>query len=311
MRHLVSRSSLITAALALIGFAPGAVSPALAQCLSPGPACGEGIGPCHCGDTVLTSTKLNGSDPVLNAACPRDGLFVTAGVKLTIGGAVRAAAGNACSGIVVLPEATDVTVTTGKIIGFLTGLDAFSFEGGVTNSTFSRLQIEGGEVCLFVTGDDNAIESNRVTGCEFRGMDIRGDRNRLSLNRAEDSGLGFSTLGTGNVVSRNVALRNQGDGFAIAGAEAAVESNQAKHNGLEGFFIEGFGHHATLNIAESNTNGFRNTFSSFSVYSRNRSNYNTALGIIDQGILFNDNVYSANLCTGNGAGNSEPSGLCR
>src|SRR5262247_3599635 len=121
MRHLVSRSLLVTAALALISFTHGAVPPALAQCVFvPGSPCGERVGPCRCGDTVVTSTRLDGSDPVLQTPCPMNGLSVASGVRLEVGGTVRAAAGNTCSGIVVLPNATNVVVTTGKIVGFQT-----------------------------------------------------------------------------------------------------------------------------------------------------------------------------------------------
>src|SRR5262245_30684672 len=106
MRRLVSRSLLVTAALALISFAHSAVSPALAQCVfAPGPPCGEGVGPCRCGDTVVKSTKLDRSDPVLQTPCPENGLAVASGVRLEVGGTVRAAAGNTCSGIMVLPNA--------------------------------------------------------------------------------------------------------------------------------------------------------------------------------------------------------------
>ena len=91
MRDLLLRALLITPALALIASAQGAVSPALGACQAPGPACGDGIGvPCSCGDTVVTYTRLSGSDPVLQTPCPFDGLFVVGHDRIDAGARVGA-----------------------------------------------------------------------------------------------------------------------------------------------------------------------------------------------------------------------------
>ena len=181
----------------------------------------------------------------------------------------------------------------------------------MTKSQFSRLQIEGGSLCLLLLGSDNAIENNQFTGCRNAAADVFGDRNRVTLNRAEGNGTGFTISGTGNVVSRNVALRNGGDGFIISGEEATLDSNQSKYNGGEGFLVEGSAHTVSLNVARSNSIGIMAKFSSFSTFSRNRSDYNRFFGIVDPDFLVDENVYRANSCTGNKAAASEPPGLCK
>src|SRR5262245_37918534 len=311
MRHASVRSLLITAALALVAVAHSTASLASAACLGPVRTCGAGFGPCHCGDTVVVDTRLDGSDPVLRTPCPMNGLFVASGVTLTINGAIRAESGNTCSGIALLEGATDVVVTTGKIVGFQTGIG-----GEVTKSRFSRLQIAGGSVCLFLAGDDNTIESNAVTGCADSGIDIFGDRNRVSLNRAEDNGRhGITIGGLGNAVARNVALRNRANGFDIFGEEATVDRNQSRYNAHDGFLIAGKGHTVNLNVAEGNSNGIRTPKpprpeTTRNTFTRNRSNYNN-FGIVDPELPFDENVYIANRCTGNVVAGSLPPQLCQ
>src|SRR5215475_7841821 len=107
--------------------------------------------------------------------------------------------------------------------------------GEVTKSQFSRLQIEGGSVCLLLAGGDNAIENNQFTGCRNAAADVFGDRNRVTLNRAEGNGTGFTISGAGNVVSRNVALRNDGDGFIISGEEATLDRTSPSTTAVKAF----------------------------------------------------------------------------
>src|SRR5262245_10446465 len=71
--------------------------------------CGDAVGPCQCGDRVVTDTKLGGTDPVLRTTCPCDGLIVTSRVTLDIGGTLRGQ-GDTCSGIVLEGNATGVVV---------------------------------------------------------------------------------------------------------------------------------------------------------------------------------------------------------
>src|SRR5262245_32964219 len=106
MRH-PSLRALLTIILTLVCFAlgAGALSPVQAD------DCGSGVGPCHCGDRVVTNARLGGSDPVLRTVCPCDGLIVASGVTLEIRGTLTGES-DLCSGIVVEGGATGVTVKT-------------------------------------------------------------------------------------------------------------------------------------------------------------------------------------------------------
>src|SRR5262249_38942383 len=119
MRETALRALLIIPVLALILIGPGAAVSAR----GPGGARGDGLGPSRCGGTVVGPTQPGGTDPVLSTPCPCVGLLVISGVTLVIGGTIRGASGNTCSGIVVPPRATDVVVTTGTIVGFETAVE--------------------------------------------------------------------------------------------------------------------------------------------------------------------------------------------
>src|SRR5262245_19556536 len=280
-----------------------------AGALQPAPAadCGEGVGACHCGDRVVTNTRLRGSDPVLRTACPCDGLIVASGVSLEIRGTITGES-DLCSGILLEGNATGVAVTNGRITGFGLGVDGDSL-GPVSGNRFANLQIFGGFGGFLLTGDANVVESNVVRGALVSGVLLIGDGNTVRLNRAEGAALfGLSVVGDANVISRNVALRNSGDGIALAGQNATVDLNRAEYNSGAGFVLEGTGLTVSRNIATSNAlDGFA-VGASASTLDRNRSDYNRLFGIEELGTA---NVYLNNRCSGNDLGASNPPGLCR
>jgi len=304
MRHLLMRSLLLTPVVVLIAFGPGAVSPVLGA----GASCGGGVAPCSCGDTVVTNTRLDNSDPVLRTPCPCDGLLVASHVTLRINGTIQGQAGNTCSGVRVLPDATNVVVMTGRIAGFEHGVEA----EGVSQSRFSGLQIvDCAETGIDVEGSNNTIQGNVITGCGSEGIEVEGDGNLVSLNRTENAGaFGISVEGSGNVVSRNLSQRNGSDGVAISGDANIVDRNRSNYNGGEGYVIDGTKHTVTLNIAEVNgTDGFT-VFATTSTFTRNRSNNNGDFGIFDAAGSGTTNTYSGNGCTNNGSGPSNVPGAC-
>jgi len=199
MRETALRALLIIPVLALILIGPGAAVRARGQV----GACGDGLGPCRCGDTVVVDTKLDGKDPVLSTPCPCVGLLVISGVTLVIGGTIRGASGNTCSGIVVPPRATDVVVTTGTIVGFETAVEGGNIATfGVRRSEFSRLQVVDNNLGISIVGNDNLIERNVSTRSQFFGIGVSGARNVVTLNRTEEGQHGFDVDGGDNVVSR-------------------------------------------------------------------------------------------------------------
>ena len=272
MRHLVLRSLLLTSVLVLIALGQGAVTPVL------GANCGDGVGLCSCGDTVVTSTRLDGSHPVLQAPCPCDGLIVRSGVTLQIGGTLKGQ--NECSGIRVEPEpvsgrAEGVVVTDGRIVGFSSGVEFISFFNRLRESRFTHLQILDSRffgIRLF--GDDNLIEHNVIRRAGLAGMNIdAGDRNHVRLNRVEANNQGIFLSGDDNLIERNVVLRatfgveirgdqnlvslnrvEDGDNAMIVqGDQNIVSRNIARRNGSFGFSI--FGNDTTVDRNLSNDNG--------------------------------------------------------
>lgn len=298
MRDLTWRVLLSTLALLLVAVA-GAMSPAR------GADCGNGVGPCRCGDVVVTSTTLQGTDPILKTPCACDGLIVAPGVTLVIGGTIRARAGNQCSGIRFAPGTTDAIVRIGRIVGFDIGVDA----GEVTGVQIARLLVsDSGTWGILVEGDDNLVESNVVTRSGIFGIDVFGTGNEVRLNRAEETGvIGLIVSGQASAVSRNHVLRSGFDGLVVLGAQLTVERNGSRHNGGAGFGIDGTGHAVILNIAGANGFDGFTVFATGSSFTRNRSNDNGDFGILD---LAGGNTYAGNLCAANGAGSSWPPGAC-
>lgn len=303
MRHPSSRA-LVTILLTLACFAVGAGA------LSPIEAadCGSGVGPCHCGDRVITNARLGGSDPVLRNVCPCDGLIVASGVALEIRGTITGES-DLCSGIVVEGGASGVTVRNGKIIGFGLGVNGDDPAGPVSGSRFTDLQIRGGFAGLLITGDANLIESNVVRDAFVAGILLIGDGNTVRLNRVEGSAIfGISAIGDENALSRNVAQRNSGDGIAFSGQNVTVDLNRSAYNGGAGFVVEGTGQTVSRNVATGNALEGFTVFAESSTLDHNRSDYNLLVGIDDAGT---GNRYVDNRCTGNAEGASSPPGLCR
>jgi hypothetical protein len=303
MRH-PSLRALVTLTLALIGVGAAGITPARAA------DCGDGVGPCHCGDRVVVNTRLGGSDPVLRTPCPCDGLVVASGVSLELRGTLTGEQDNFCSGIFLEIGATGVAVTNGRITGFSVGVGAGDAPGAVNGGRFANLQIlDSSFAGIFLTGDANVVESNVFLNSFFVGVLLAGNDNIVRLNRVEGSALlGLGVLGTGNTISRNLALRNDGDGIGVLGEPSIVEANRAAYNGSNGFVIAGTAVTVSLNIATHNALAGFLVEASDSIFDRNRSAYNVGFGIEDVG---SGNEYTDNRCTGNGAGASDPPGLCR
>jgi hypothetical protein len=302
--------------LTLITFAQGAVSPALGACGVPGPDTCGGSDPCHCGDTVVASRNLDGSDPVLKTPCPDDGLYVASGVTLQISGTIRQQPGvshpiDNCSGIVVAPFATKVVVKRGTIVGFNFGVEAGD---SVTESQFSRLKlVDNSDIGIRLTsgGSKNVIEKNIITGSTFvAGIDVNdGVGNTVRLNNTEISGDGIRVQGgSDNIVSRNLSQRNKGglsSGFKIGGDSATVDSNTSTDNDTDGFTIGGTKHTVTHNIAARNANhGFSTVDATGflvdatdSTFKSNVSKHNGGSAIFDPNFPGSNNKYPNNICT--------------
>jgi parallel beta-helix repeat protein len=302
-------------ALLFVVFAQGSIAPAL------GADCGDRSGPaghdvpCHCGDTVTTSTILKSTDPVTRTVCPDLGLAVAPGVRLSLGGLALRGVCPTGLGLRISPGA-DTTVIQGRLSGF--GIAVFG--EAVTDSTISGLQISNS--CLqgiaLESSHGNRVEKNVVLGTAGPAIDVEGDDNAVQINRASEGVAGIVVSGTGNVVSRNAAERNERGGIVVAGANAIVDRNRAigTTNG-PGFTIAGVGHQVSRNSAHHTKGGYSgfSVSATDSTFTRSCNDHNTGFGIDDDtaghGTEGTANTYVNNNCVANGLGFSDPPGLCR
>jgi parallel beta-helix repeat protein len=316
MRHLLPRPLVtLPAVLAFVVFAQGPAAPAL------GANCGDTSGPggkdvpCHCGDTVTTSTVLKATDPVIRTVCPALGLAVAAGVSLNLGGNTLRGLCPMGRGLRIGPGA-NTTVTRGRLLGF----EKAVVGEGITDSTISLLQISNScfQGIVLESSHGNTIEKNvvlRTAG--LTAIDVEGDENTVQLNRASEGAVGIAVSGTGNVVSRNAAERNQFGGIVIAGTSAVVDRNRGNFtvNG-PGIRILGAGHQVSRNFAHGSKTGQSglSVSATASTISRNCTDDNAGFGILDDtaghGTEDTANTYVGNHCTGNRMGTSDPPALC-
>jgi hypothetical protein len=119
--------------------------------------CGDGVGPCRCGDTVVTNTTLNDTDPVTATVCPCDGLLVASGVELNLGGRTISGSG-VCIGVRIGPSGSsfEASVGGGRITKFGTGVHS-SVEGGYTRLHHLRV-IENSGVGVSLSEVGSVIE---------------------------------------------------------------------------------------------------------------------------------------------------------
>ena len=78
-----------------------------------------GATPCSCGDTVTADrTLLCGSDPVTTTVCPGDGLIISDGVTLDLGGCTIAGNSRDHTDVGIVVAGEHITVTNGRVTNF-------------------------------------------------------------------------------------------------------------------------------------------------------------------------------------------------
>jgi len=308
--------------LLLIVAASGAGAPAF------GAPCG-GVMPCSCGDTVEASrTLVCGVDPVTTTICPDDGLIIARvdplvdpPVNLNLNFCtIRGDGGDV--GILIADD--EVTVRSGKITGFATGI---ATDTGTTGSTLHGMQVFGNGEGIDVTASETTISSSVVSHNEGDCLFVRNgpedeDRNIVKAVRCEYNwGRGFVIRGTLNSITGNVAQANGEVGFDIGGNRATVSSNRSQDSQSgDGFSFDGSRHTVSLNYTLRNWEDGFHVSATDSRFDRNRSDYNgvsgLGFGILDTtiggGTSMTANTYPpGNRCTGNTTDKSSPSGLCK
>lgn len=112
-----------------------------------------------------------------------------------------------------------------------------------TGGTFSSNTVRDGSDAdrsgLWLSGDGNVVEHNRITGCGDAGIRVWGDGNVIrdnSSSRNGDDGLhvdtGFDPT-EGTVVEGNSFSRNQGEGLHNEGEGTTFTGNRFSHNRID------------------------------------------------------------------------------
>jgi parallel beta-helix repeat protein len=229
--------------------------------------CGDTAGPgasriaCACGDTVVTSTRLRGHDPVSRGACPGDGLVIGAD-DITLhcrNQSIEGSGAEDTTGVTLL-ERRSVTVRRCRISGFG---DAISVTGGgehrfqdnrVLDS--ARYGIAVGSLGERQTGScGNRLLRNSVRRAQAAIRIAEGESNDVEANDVRDAGDGIQLFApdsavTGNEVQRtergiilfedsndsqvsNNTVRGSGIGILLFGTrDSFVRRNTLKGNGI-------------------------------------------------------------------------------
>lgn len=281
--------------------------------LTPAPAANCDAIPCNCGDTLTASKTLGPGDPVTTTICPVDGLLVGADdVVLNLGGRTITGSGVG-SGITILPGFGNVTVTSGTVRAFETGVLAPSTFGTLGTPTLTTLQLIENGTGIDVTGNHLTVVTCVVRYGTVDGIVVHGDavepdndENLVKSNRAENNGgHGLSVTGRKSSILQNVALGNGLDGIVVNrdavdpdNGENLVQSNRSERNDGLGLVVTGRKNSILQNVVLRNVlDGFEIT-GDFATASQNQSNYNGGEGF---NVAGTNHRFTRNIALDNGA----------
>jgi hypothetical protein len=292
--------------------------------------CGDTAGPggsrvaCFCGDTVVTSTTLRTTDPVVTALCLGPGLSIGAdGITLNCNG--RQMNGDLTDSGILLDGRTGVTVRSCKIADFSTGIDLLASSGNrllsssIGVGTFgirlqlgsdgnlirgNRLTVEnGGDAINLAEASGNQILTNILEGVlplSGDGIDLDGPANDNAIRGNVITGFGGSgvelDLGGGNVIAENISSGN-GIGVRVATFEAnTIERNTTDDNEADGLDICCEGHTVDRNRARRNGFNGITVLGDSNTVTRNTADDNLGNGI---GVDGGENTVDRNRGRGN------------
>lgn len=200
-----------------------------------------------CGSSITTDTVLT-----QDLSCPQQGLFVTAGVTLDLGGHTITGAGPATQsappyGVTagVRVEANGATVRNGTIRGFNVGVTTLSSAGGANITGLTLTGNRNAVLLQFnpdtgVSSNGNVIQGNSLVQSTSTGANILGSWNVVMNNTIQGNGQGGVFLnGDGNILSGNTISGNVGNGLQVGSSTASsrtargnvVDSNTFSGNG--------------------------------------------------------------------------------
>jgi hypothetical protein len=162
---------------------------------------------CHCGDTVVSNTRLRSTDPVAAAQCSRDGLLVDAadgapGLILDLGGQTVKGAGDGY-GMRVLDGGKGGVILTGGSVA-VPGTVA-SFRVGIS--------ARGKDVL-------SEVENVVVTGCKRDGIVVHTDGGKVEGVIVERNGRdGLRLRGRAQSLDGVIASENRRDGLRVSGRD--------------------------------------------------------------------------------------------
>lgn len=273
-----------------------------------------------CGDTITQSVNLVADI----GPCPVAGIFVGAdNITLNCNGHTVKGSRNA-DGIIMETALGDfpngVTIKNCQVTEFNNGFLLRGSHQTVQGNTATNNGVNGFE---FSGLSDSNLQGNTATNNEQFGFASEGSQNnKIQGNTATNNEAGFAlSRSFGNKLNDNTAATNNGVGFGLDSSDRhSLSGNKADNNVGQGFYIGGSdGSHGTnlrSNIATNNGgDGFLIDVGSVSnSLIENKADNNVGFGyneVASGGVFPVFNTYTNNSCNGNGAGGSNPSGLCK
>jgi hypothetical protein len=179
---------------------------------------------CECGDTVVSSTRLRGTDPVASAQCSNDGLLVDA------------AAG--APGLVL-----DLAGQTIKGAGRGYGIRV----------------LDGGEQGVIIAGGSTVLPATVASfrvGISARGKNALSEVVNVVVTGCKEDGIVLHTAG--GTVEGVIVERNGRDGIRVSGRAQTLDGVLAAENARDGFRLSGKDNRVT---GGAQANGRSNTVS--------------------------------------------------
>ena len=232
-----------------------------------------------CGEVVTTSVTLTGD----LGPCTGDALIAGADdITIDLGGYTIRGTGTGAG--VRVAQHTGVTVTTGTIRGFHTGVVLDESTAG----TVSWLLLRGNTRGVNVAGaDGNLIERNTIFGSGLDAIRLGlSDGNVISRNALSGNvfGIGVADFSTNNLVESNVVRKTRGFGIAVF---SDSDSNRIENNEVQRT-LQGDGINVSVdsdwtsisgNIAKLNSDDGIDTDNPQTTITGNVANNNGDLGI--------------------------------
>lgn len=252
--------------------------------------CGDDVDgrdvPCACGDVVVSSVAL-GNDPILDGACPHDGLIVRApdaartvvidlqghtlrgrgtgvGIRLVAGGpgGARVVSSGGTASIVgfqdgIVGRGDDAIALVEDVVVTASGRDGLRVAG--PEFEIRRTEVRGAKRDGFALGGRGfLIVQTRASDCGRYGYFVMGDAAQIGQpgagNVAERSGNdGFNVMGAGHALAECVALSGHKAGVHLQATQLDVRGCRAADNGSDG--IEGLGNYWHLAGNDAQRNG--------------------------------------------------------